>query len=115
MDPLFIEDGYTRTHDIAAVPGLHPALTVVYRPVLDRERKNYDRILAGRDPDALEKYECDVISKQVTELTLGGKAVEEWRAKLTRMHPTVRTILMNLIFSFTPAKRIEAEGNSSGG
>ncbi len=111
-DPLFIDDGFTRTHDIAAVPGLHPAVKVVFRPALDRERKAYDQKLAARDPDALDKYECDLIARHVSELN--DDAPSKWRDKLAKMHPTVRAILLNLIFSYTPAKRLEAEGESSG-
>ena len=67
-DELFIEDGFTKRHQIAAVEGLHPAVEVVFRPALDRERKTYDTKLATRDPDQIEKYESDLIARQVSEL-----------------------------------------------
>jgi hypothetical protein len=111
-DPLFIDDGFTRTHDIAAAPGLHPAVRVVFRPALERERKLYDQKLALRDPAELERHENDLICKYVVELN--GKPPSEWRAKLDRLHPTVRAAVLNLVFSYTPAKQAEDEGKSSG-
>lgn len=111
-ESLYIDDGYTLTHDIPRVPGLHPAVRVVYRPALDSERKKYDAKLAQRDPDALEKHECDLIARHVNEIN--DDAPGQFRAKLPKLHPTVRAVILNLVLSFTPAKRIEAEGNSSG-
>ncbi|HEY1190382.1 MAG TPA: hypothetical protein VGE74_22300 [Gemmata sp.] len=111
-DALYIDDGYTLTHDLPAVPGLHPAVRIVYRPALDAERKKYDAKLALRDPEALEKHECDLIARHVVQLN--DEAPHEFRAKLPRLHPTVRAVALNLVMSFTPAKRAEAEGNSGG-
>lgn len=111
-DPLFIDDGFTRTHDVPAVPGLHPAVRVVFRPVLDRERKAYDLKLASRDADAIDRYERDLIERQVNEIN--GEPPAKWKDKLHRLHPTVRATLLNLVFSFTPARQAEAEGNSGG-
>ena len=37
-DHFFIDDGYTRDFKIDAVPGLHPALSGTFRPVLPDER-----------------------------------------------------------------------------
>ncbi|AWM38133.1 hypothetical protein GobsT_37740 [Gemmata obscuriglobus] len=111
-DALYIDDGYTLTHDVPAVPGLHPAVRVVYRPALDAERKKYDAKLAARDPDAVERHECDLIARHVSEIN--DEAPGAFRAKLPKMHPTVRAVVLNLVLGFTPAKRIEAEGNSGG-
>ncbi len=111
-DPLFIDDGYTKQHTIAGVEGLHPAVAVVYRPALDRERRAYDAKIATRDPDQVERYESDLIARQVVELN--GKPAAEWKAKLNRLHPAVRATLINLVLSYTPAKWAEVSGESGG-
>ena len=64
-DALWIEDGYTRSHRVEAVPGLHPAVEVSFRPAVERERKRYDAALATRDAEKVEAFEADLIARHV--------------------------------------------------
>lgn len=112
-DELFIEDGFTRKHAIDAVPGLHPAVEVVFRPAVERERKKYDAALATRDVEKVEAFENDLIARHVQYIN--GNPPGWWKDKLPRLHPVVRATLLNLVLSYTPAKWVEAEGNSGGG
>ena len=111
-DALWIEDGYTRSHRVEAVPGLHPAVEVSFRPAVERERKRYDAALATRDAEKVEAFEADLIARHV--LAINGAPPSAWKDKLHRLHPTVRATVLNLVLSYTPARWAEAEGNSGG-
>ena len=101
-DELFIEDGYTRTHTIAAVAGLHPRVQVLFRPALPRERLSYSARLATRDADQIERYERETLARYILEID--GSPRAEWEPKLGRMQPTVRQQLIDVVLGYTPAE-----------
>jgi hypothetical protein len=107
---LFIDDGFTLTDSLPAVPGLHPAAEMVYRPALARERAAYSAKMGAKDPDALDRYENELIARQT--VSVNEQPVDKEKAR--RLHPVVRTRLIDLILSFTAAKQREAEGKSEG-
>jgi hypothetical protein len=108
-DPLFIEDGFTRTHRIPAVPGLHPAVRVEFRPALAKERAAYGVKLGSKDPDAVSKYEDDLIARYV--LMINGLHREDWKDKVARIHPEVRRVLQDLVLGYTAAEERADLGN----
>lgn len=107
---LYIEDGFTLTDVVPAVPGLHPAAELVYRPALARERGVYSAKMAAKDADALDKYENELIVAYTVSVN-DGKLDKE---KARRLHPVVRSRLLDLILSFTAARQAQTEGNSGG-
>jgi hypothetical protein len=112
-DPLFIEDGFTRSHTIPAVAGLHPEVKVEYRPALAKERTAYGAKTASKDVDAIDRHECDLIARHV--LKINGEEKVNWKEKVGRLHPTVRNTLIDLVLSYTAAKEAGDLGNSPGG
>ena len=108
-DPLFIEDGFTRTHTIAAVSGLHPEVKVTYRPALSKERAAYGAKTTGRDPDAIAKHEDDLVLRYVQ--TINGQDKESWGSKINRMHPTVKSAIVDLILGYSAANESADLGN----
>lgn len=108
-DPLWIDDGFSRKHSIPAAPGLHPAVEVLFRPALDRERREYEAKLAGRSPEAIDKYRTDLIARYVLEVN--GEPMHAVKDKLTRLHPAVRSALVDVVLSFDPAQELAALKN----
>lgn len=99
MDDIFITDGYTATRTIDAVPGLHPALRVVYRPALAPVRLGYRVLAEGRDPEAIAKRENELIAKYV--LTINGASVPAEKA--ATLKPSVRSYLLDLVLGYAAA------------
>jgi hypothetical protein len=110
MDALFIDDGFTLTHQMPAAPGLHVAVELVYRPALARERHAYQQKLEAKNPDAIDQFETELIARQT--VAVNGAGIDKEKAR--RLHPTVRSRLIDLVLSYTPATVAEVEGKSSG-
>lgn len=106
MTALFIDDGFQLEDHMPEKPGLHPAVTLVYRPVLQKERNVYATKAAANDPDELDRYENELIARQT--VSVNGKSVTAEQAR--RLHPVVRTRLLDLIMSFTAAKQEKLAG-----
>ena len=106
MEGLYIDDGFTLTDDLAAIPGLHPAVTTVYRPALPKVRLEWAAKTAARDVDALEKFEVDLLKKQVRTVNGSEPTVDQIR----RMNPVVRDRLVSLVLSYTAAHEGEPSG-----
>lgn len=109
-DELFIDDGFSRSHTIPANPGLHPAVAVVFRPALGRERTAYGAKLATKDPEQIDRFESDLIARHVKELN--GEVAAVWSGRIARIHPVVRAALIDLILSYTPAQEVADAKNS---
>jgi hypothetical protein len=107
MDSLFIDDGFTKTDHTPARPGLHPAVTATYRPALPRERLAYSAKLDSRDPEQIEAYQTDLITRHV--LDLNGKKLDAAQAR--RLEPNVRARLVDLVLSYEPARAEQDAGN----
>lgn len=99
-DDLFIPDGYTLSKKIDAVPGLHPAVSVVYRPALNAARRAHQRA-AVTGADDYAKADIDLILKHV--VTLNGQSIATLKDKLAKMRPAVLGQLLDLILGYTPA------------
>ena len=98
--PLFIDDGCTLTRTIAARPGLHPEAVVVYRPALAKERHVYSAKVKAGDAAGLDAYETELIAKQV--VTINDEAAVKEKGKAARLHPAVRSDVIDLLLSFAP-------------
>lgn len=110
-DGLFIDDGYTQTRTVPAVAGLHPDLTVVFRPALARERHAYRQRLAVPDPAVIDAHEADLITRHT--VSVNGGPLD--RPKVDRLKPAVRAILVDLVLGYTPADEAKDAGNSRSG
>lgn len=106
MDGLYLDDGFTLTDHMAAAPGMHPAVELVYRPALPRVRLEYQARTAARDVDALERFEVDLLAKHLKSVNGSQPTADQLR----RMHPVVRDRAVGLVLSLTAAH----EGNSPG-
>jgi len=111
---LFIDDGYTRTATIEAVPGLHPGGKVEYRPALSLKRTEYSVVANSNQPAKINDYENDLIAKQVVCLDAAGRLGAITKAEAARIEPTLRNRLLNLILGFEAGDEAGDVGNSSG-
>ena len=112
-DDWFILDGYEKSASIPAVPGLHPALRVRYRPALFDERLDH---LSARDVDGREGTER--IARMVV------RHLESWDAKVKgevaprtaemvrKLQPALLERLLNLVLGYTPAEEAADAKNS---
>lgn len=112
MSDLFIDDGRTVTDHVPAVPGLHPAVEIVYRPALARERHVYMTKLGSQNPDVIEAYENDLIARHA--ISVNDVDMKD-KDRARRLHPTIRTQLIDLILSYTAAREQAELGNSHTG
>lgn len=99
MSGLFIDDGYTLTKSIEAAPGLHPAVEVVYRPALVKERHAYAVVLGTKDASRIDDYEAELLGRHVQKLN--GDSLPKDRA--ARLRPALQVKLMDLVLSIAPA------------
>lgn len=111
MSAIFIDDGFTQTHQMPAAPGKHPAVELVYRPAPGKERHAYQAKLRTENADAIDQYENDLLFRH-TVTVAGAELKDKERAR--RLHPDIRVRLIDLILSYTPATVAEVEGKSSG-
>ena len=99
MESLFIDDNYTQTRTIPAVSGLHPDLTIVFRPALSKERVAYQAKSRSLDPTVLDLHETTLIEKYL--VSVNGKAFE--KAEIVKLKPTVRGYILDLVLGYVPA------------
>lgn len=104
MSELFIDDGYTLTKSLEAAPGLHPAVEVVYRPALSKERHAYATVLGTKDATRIDAFESDLIARHVQ--ALNGSPVPKDRA--AKLRPTLQAKLVDLVLSYSPADEAAA-------
>lgn len=112
LDSLFIDDGYTETRTIPAVPGLYPEMRVVYRPALDRERNAWRIKGQSADPAVLDQHLTDLIIKYT--VSINGQELKD-KDKVTRLKPAIRGHLSDLILGYLPADEAKDMGNSPTG
>lgn len=106
MSSHFIDDGFSVSSTIPAKPGLHPALTVKYRPALADER--FEHFTAK---DVNGKAQLDRVAKVI------ARYVESWDAvnrqgdvapvspeTVRRLHPALLSALLDLVLGYTPAE-----------
>ncbi|AWM35907.1 hypothetical protein GobsT_63600 [Gemmata obscuriglobus] len=99
-DPLLITDGYTAVRTVPAVPGLHPELTISYRPALAKERHVFRQKMASPDAAVHEAAEADLIRRQL--VSINGREYRD-PDKVARLVPAVRAWAANLILGYEPA------------
>ena len=123
-DHFFIDDGYTRDFRIDAVPGLHPALSGTFRPVLPDERIRLRVTNLGsrdgggcafRTAKVLEAHILDWDAKQIKKKDGGGETYKlvmefveapvkaEWIVKL---QADLFSKLENIVLGYEPAEAI---------
>lgn len=109
---LLIDDSVTLTDHVPA-SGFHPTLEIVYRPALHKERNVYQTKINTKDPDVIDRYESELIARQVTrvnDVQLKGN-----KDAAARLHPVVRGHLLDLLLCVTAPMEAKTEGESSGG
>ena len=85
-------------------------MEVVYRPAMAKLRHEYAAACKGGDPAKIDTFEADLVGKHV--VTLNGTAID--KAKAGKLHPLVRSDLVDLILSFAPGTvPVEADGPNS--
>jgi hypothetical protein len=106
MEGLYIDDGFTLTDHMAAAPGLHPAVTTVYRPALSKERLGHAARIDAKDVEGLDKFEVELVTRHVK--TINGSAPTPDQVK--RIHPLVRDRIVGLVLSYRAAEEGEPSG-----
>lgn len=98
--PITITDGFTRTTDIKGRPGMHPAVRVVYRPALARVRHEYQIAIKSNDPGRMDAVEVAILTEYVKDVAGDGPLS---KAQAERLEPNLRSDLIDLVLSYTPA------------
>jgi hypothetical protein len=97
---LFINENQTETRTIPAQPGLHPDLTLVYRPALGLERIAYRAKGASPDPNVLNQHEVDLVAKYA--VSINGQELRD-KDRVARLKPVIRQYLVDLILGYAAA------------
>lgn len=93
---FFIDDGYTATKTLDAVPGLHPEAVVTYRPALARQRTEFQ--FAGQmGAEKSNEAEERLLVKQM--VSLNGTPLNAETVKLVK--PALRAKLLELVLGYT--------------
>lgn len=109
---IFIDDGYTLSKEIEAVPGIHPAMSVEYRPALAVKRAELG-VVAGRgDAAKITEFENELLAKHIVRYDAGDIGGELKKADAGRMIPTLRNKLISLVLGYEPADEEADLGNS---
>ena len=108
---LYIDDGYTRSKRLDAAPGLHPDVTVSYRPALAKVRTELGYAAQG-GADKVFEFESRLIERQ--RVTLDGEAVTAERA--AKLVPSVRDKVLQLVLGYAGSDEEAGDvKNSPGG
>lgn len=103
-DSLFIDDGYTATKVIEAVPGLHPAATVVYRPALHARKRAWQHA-ATVSPEAQAKADVDIVFEHVA--TINGEKLPKDR--LPKLRPALFAKVLDLVLGYAGSDEEKAD------
>jgi len=95
-DGLFIDDGYTVTKQLEADPGLHGAVTVVYRPALHARKIAWGKTRGGAT-DAVVRADADLLSERI--VTLNGQPLP--KDKVANLRPALLSKLLDLVLSYS--------------
>lgn len=104
----FIADGYTLTKRLDAAPGLHPAVTVGYRPALAVERTKLG-FVAGTTPEKVAAAENELIERQ--RVTLDNEPVKA--AQAARLVPALREKVLHLVLGYAGGDEDEGDRKNS--
>jgi fido (protein-threonine AMPylation protein) len=95
MPSIFVGDGYDLRGKWDAVPGLYPAGSFRYRPAAPSLRFRYG---AARDAAEQEQVACDIVAKQLIDVTVEGDGEAR---KLDAKHVgQLHAGLFNVIWSY---------------
>lgn len=101
-----IDDGYALCTTIQESEGLHPALTVNFRPALADER--FEHFAAK---DVTGKAQLDRVSRLIARyleswdaVNRKGDAVPATAENIRRLHPALLSKLLDLVLGYAPAE-----------
>jgi hypothetical protein len=106
MDPVFIDDGYTKDGHVAAKPGLHGALSFTFRPALPEERLQFAQA-KDQDGRAYGKRAAQALDRHIIGWDAAdgrGNPVEKNQHNLLRLHPTLFVALLEQVMGYEPAE-----------
>lgn len=92
---FFIDDGYTATKTLEAVPGLYPEAVVQYRPALARQRTEFQfvgQMGAEKSNEAEEK----LLVRQ--KVSLNGTPLTDETVRLVK--PALRAKVLELVLGY---------------
>ncbi len=104
---LFIDDGYTATKTIEAVPGLHPAASIVYRPAL-HSRKRLWQHAAGSSAEAQAKADVEVIAEHV--VSINGQPLP--KEKVGKLWPALTAKILDLVLGYAGSDEEAADAKN---
>lgn len=108
---LFIDDGYTRTRHLDAIPGLYPAVVVVYRPALALKRNEHQLAATQGSAEKVTNLESELLARHV--ITLNEERLT--REQAARLVPDLRNKMLNLVLGYMPAdEEADAKNSPSG-
>lgn len=108
MSKLFIDDGYTVTKTLDAAAGLHPAVSVNYRPAIAKARTEL-AFVSGTTADKVYDAENKLIEKQ--HVKLDNESVTA--ATAAKLVPALREKVLALVLGYVGSDEEASDrGNS---
>lgn len=109
-DEFFINDGYTRTAEIPAEPGIHPALSITYRPGLLEQRFMFQRA-ASQEPAEQAKVAAGIVARHVTDWSArsGDSKAPIKPDTIRRMHPALLSKILDYVLGYAGSAEEEAD------
>lgn len=117
---IFIEDGYTKRKTIEAVEGIHPEVTVEFRPALPKKRLEYSALLNAGAVDRQFDFETDLILKHLVSLDadpspFGDPKSAQAKDRVGRVIPSLRGKLIDAVLGYTPSQDAADQKNLPSG
>lgn len=110
-EDFFIQDGYTKSATIPAESGIHPAMSITYRPGLMEQRYIYQRAGIQGDPAEHAKIAASIVAKHLTDWDAqsSGMKAPIKPEMIRKLHPALLSKILDHILGY--AGSAEEEGD----
>jgi len=105
---LFITDGYTLAKKIPAMHGIHPEVSVIYRPAVAKARIELGIIASSGSAERVFQYENDLLASHV--ITLADQKLTS--ALAGQLVPTLRGKILDLILGYAGSDEEESDAKN---
>lgn len=96
MASVFIEDNYTATSTIEAVPGIHGEAKITYRPALNAKKRVWEAAAVSQSGEAHAKADVDLIRDHLE--SLNGERVPADR--IAKIQPALMGKIIDRILGY---------------
>jgi hypothetical protein len=103
-ESIFVTDGQSFRGEVAAVAGVHPAVSFTYRPATSAVRFEYRNAL----PAESNAVACRIVSRQVQTVNVGGEPFRLTPEQCGQLHAGLFNAIFDHVMGYAgPAADVE--------